>query len=592
MACTGSNVSNVDKNACITAMACHGGNTPNAYSVLDGDCITDAVCEAMQDHFAQHDGICMECTGNTPTPNLATGLCDGDSDNCPEHANAEQGDIDKDGMGDHCDDSDNDGIVDALDVDDDNDGLIEIASYAELHNMRHNFAGTSYDDEEADDTTGDAGSTLGAPDEATANCGTATNSVYLCGYELVADIDFSDDGDGNPIDQNGDTAGNFEPIGSDQSGSRFTAQLEGNGHSISNLDIDRIASAAAADDHTNDAGLFAACGSTGIRNLTLAQPTIKGRRRVDALCGTTSGTRISNAHIAGGAIQGDSSSTFRAYLGGLVGWATSGRITGSRASANVSGSGGANWNAMGGLVGRTHGGRITGSRASGNVSDGGGGNDSMGGLVGLLETSAVRDSLSLGSVCDGVITGESCAAGDGNDNVGILIGSFSSADARTEAYNCLGTGLARGHSGDHIGFWGNSDTGADSADHLNMHITNNRFDTEASGVTATVGSFSNLFSVTAADLTGIVGADTAATQSATAYDSTWLATRWLFAAGAYPRLLYFNFDPDNPTTENPSSETTIDVCETITDNDPLEDEGEADKPDCGDVLEAWPRAQE
>ncbi len=41
--------------------------------------------------------------------------------------------------------------------------------------------------------------------------------------------------------------------------------------------------------------------------------------------------------------------------------------------------------------------------------------------------------------------------------------------------------------------------------------------------------------------------------------------------------------------DNPSASTTIDVCETITNNDPLEDEGEADTPDCGDVLEAWPR---
>ncbi len=631
--CAGTNnVRNVDKRACITAAICHQNLSTNPNSILGTDCITDAACMDMENHVAQHDGVCMECSGQT-APNAATGMCENDSDNdglansldtCPSgatgaatgSADAATADPDGDGCKNSEDaDDDNDGTPDTMDVDDDNDGLIEIATAQELHNMRYNLAGTSYDDEEADDTTGDAGSTLGAPDAATANCDTATSdNVFLCGYELVADIDLSES------DQNGDTAGNFDPIGSDQNNSRFTAQLEGNGHSISNLDIDRIASAAAANDHTNDAGLFASCGSAGIRNLTLAQPTIKGRRYVGALCGNTNGTRISNAHIAGGAIQGDSSSTFRAYLGGLVGWATRGQITGSRASANVSG-GGEGGDYMGGLVGHANVGRITGSRANGNVSDGGAGDDRMGGLVGWanntsqivgsgasgnvfdggagddrlggllgwMETAIVRDSLSLGSLCDGVLTEESCAAGDGNDNIGILIGHLEAIDGSEFVYNLLGTGLARGHSGDHIGFLGVANYDSVVEAEVIANVTNNRFDTEASGVTAKAGRVPD--GVMASNLTGIVGADTAATQSATAYDSTWLGTRWLFAAGAYPRLLYFNFDPDNPTTENPSSETTIDVCETITDNDPLEDEGESDKPDCGDVLEAWPREE-
>ena len=42
------------------------------------------------------------------------------------------------------DDSDGDGIVDSLDVDDDNDRLIEINNLEDLHNIRYNLAGTSY----------------------------------------------------------------------------------------------------------------------------------------------------------------------------------------------------------------------------------------------------------------------------------------------------------------------------------------------------------------------------------------------------------------------------------------------------------------
>ena len=87
----------------------------------------------------------------------------------------------------------------------------------------------------------------------------------------------------------------------------------------------------------------------------------------------------------------------------------------------------------------------------------------------------------------------------------------------------------------------------------------------------------------------VTGGDTAATQSATAYNNSWLATRWRFAANAYPQVLYFDFDPMNPTTENPTSATTIDACETISSNDPMTDEGDAHIPDCGDVLTAFPR---
>ena len=72
------------------------------------------------------------------------------------------------------------------DIDDDDDGLIEIWTLEQLHNIRYNLAGTSYDDEEADTgTDADTGVTTGAPTAATTDCTTATNSVYLCGYELM-----------------------------------------------------------------------------------------------------------------------------------------------------------------------------------------------------------------------------------------------------------------------------------------------------------------------------------------------------------------------------------------------------------------------
>ncbi len=305
--------------------------------------------------------------------------------------------------------------------------------------------------------------------------------------------------------------------------------------------------------------------------------------------------QITGSSASGNVSDGGSGSD---SMGGLVGRANSGEITGSSASGNVSDGGGSNDN-MAGLVGQVlNNSRITGSSASGNVSDGGTGDDSMGGLIGSLGYGIVRDSLSLGSVCDGVLT-TSCAAGANNDNIGLLIGSFYGDDGsgKSEVYNCLAAGAANGDSGDDVGFFGSIIVGTQTQ--LNAAIANNRFDTESSTVTAKADNAPG--GVTIADLSGITGAGTEATQPATAWldtdtdtddvndASSWLATRWLFADGVYPRLLYFDFDPASPTTENPSASTTIDVCETIMNNDPLEDEGEADTPDCGDVLDAWPR---
>ncbi len=800
-------LSNIDKSKCISISDCQN-ESGNPYSVLDDTaCITDEECIAVPGRAATSLGICESCLPPTPLVNETKDACYGDSD--------------KDGIADAIDvcpmgvagpatgaanaptaDADSDGCKNSEDVDDDNDGLIEIATGEELSNIRHNLAGTTYDDELVDSNGGDAGSYAGGPATATDNCDTATSDgVYLCGYELVADIDLS------KSDQNGATIGNFDPIGSDRKGLRFTAQLEGNGHSISGLHIDRIASVVAANDHTNDAGLFAACQTPSIRNLTLESPTVKGRRHVGALCGIMRSTRLSYVHAVDLVIQGSGASSFAANMGGLAGYATDSQITdssasgnisdggdgndtmgalagyvsdsqitdssasgnisdggdgndamgalagyvsdsqitdssasgnisdggdgndtmgalvgyvsdsqitGSRASGNISGGGkredamgalagyaidsqitgsgasgnvsgggngedqmgllvgyaarsritvsrasgnvlggGSNVDHMGGLLGHAHDSWITGSRASANVSDGGdeqdhmgalvghalstsnnssaiagssangnvsgGGNgkDHMGGLVGLIFGPTVRDCFSSSSVCDG--SGPGCGiAGPDKDGIGALIGlvlyylgihretgrKFTNPPGTgSKVYNSMAVGSIKSSTGDKKGFIGSVENGSTTV--LNTNIANNYFDTTTTLTTTTVGQVSD--GVTIADFAGIVGGTTAETQPATAwldtdtdsndvYDaSSWLATRWLFTDGVYPRLLYFDFDPSNPKTEEPSTTTTIDVCETITDaesgitNDPLVDEGEAGKPDCGDVLEAWPR---
>ncbi len=78
--CAGNtNVRNVDKRACITATACHRGNSSGPNSLLGTDCITDEACLDMANHVAQHDGVCMECVA-PKIPFVATGTCDLDAD--------------------------------------------------------------------------------------------------------------------------------------------------------------------------------------------------------------------------------------------------------------------------------------------------------------------------------------------------------------------------------------------------------------------------------------------------------------------------------------------------------------------------------
>ncbi len=139
-----------------------------------------------------------------------------------------------------------------------------------------------------------------------------------------------------------------------------------------------------------------------------------------------------------------------------------------------------------------------------------------------------------------------------------------------------------GHGSDNVGFIGLIENGDQTK--LDANITNNHFDT----TTTTANKAGDApAGVTISTLAGITGSATAALQTATAYDN-WLTSRWYFSVNFYPQLLYFNFDPSSPTTENPSAATTIELCEVISSNDIDMDEGESSIPDCGDVHSAWP----
>ena len=333
-------------------------------------------------------------------------------------------------------DIDDDGCKNSEDMDDNNNGLIEIATAAELNNMRHNLAGTTYDDE-ADDGAGNAGDITGAPTTVTTNCDTATSdSVYLCGYELTADIDFfgADGSMGGvganaDIDLNGGTAGNIDPIAGN-----FTAAFHGNDQEIANMTI--IFS-------FGRAALFRSCVGSHIRDLTLANPSVTGANWIASLCATATNAMISNVSVTGGSIAGAAGLILNTAIGGLIaGLGGTSRVIGCSFSGSIS-NGGAGRDTMGGLVGNMgHNTQVISSHSSGTVSDGGDNIDAMGGLVGNMG----NNTQVIGSSSDSAVS-------DGGDNIDIMGGLIGNAQGNARIISSHSSGAVSngGAGGDAMG---------------------------------------------------------------------------------------------------------------------------------------------
>ena len=278
-------------------------------------------------------------------------------------------------------DDDGDGVVGSIDVDDDNDGLIEITDAAGLNNIRHNLDATSYKT-----SSFDIGNATGCP---TSGCN---------GYELIADIDLS-----------GYT--NWMPIGSYRNGF-YNATFDGNNHTISDLNI------SSDGDYI---GLFKELEKATVKNLKLANVTVKGGSYVGALVGYALWSNIFNIELIGDESQASSDAEVvgsAAKVGGLAGHAFYVMITDSSSSLTVRG--GENKEAgdiggTGGLVGDFHGlqGTIKNSNSSGAVS-GSNGAANVGGLVGR-SSGRIHQSWASGNVSNsnsgrfyGGLVGDNC----------------------------------------------------------------------------------------------------------------------------------------------------------------------------------------
>ena len=318
---------------------------------------------------------------------------------------------------------------DRVDYDSDDDGLIEVDSLAKLNAVRWGLSGdgsvtddsstTNFDEAEAyllafpDPVVG-----MGCAFDHDGDSGTPERCI---GYELTADLDFDENGDGSitSVDAaywNGGEG--WDPIGDSSdllNTNPFDAVFEGNGYTISNLFINRAA--------IDNVGLFDTVALRGVvRNVGVADANVTGKDNVGALVGSNEG-RLS-ASWATGSVTGEDNA------GGLVGENVGGVVSASYAAVSVSGTGGSD---VGGLVGENVG-EIAASYATGPVTLASG-NSNAGGLVGL------NSDVIIASYSTGEVSGAGTELGGlVGSNSGTVTASYWDTESSGQTTSAGGTG--------------------------------------------------------------------------------------------------------------------------------------------------------
>ena len=353
-----------------------------------------------------------------------------------------------------------------IDVDDDNDGLIDIHNLDMFNHIQYNLAGTSYK------TAADAqDNRKGAPGAETDDCTRATmdgdKEVYLCGYELMRDLDFADGAsyasgsvntDWRPDDEDTDSATNAGFVGADD----FTGIFEGNEHSISHLYSRGIDNRGLFRKTTNkatirnlgvvDARLYSSSVSKTTAGIVGA---LVGENRGNILASYATGGNLNNGtgndHI-GGLVGENRGSILASYatggnlnsdtgndrVGGLVGNNRGGSILASY----VRGSTISSSKYAGGLVGvNQNGGSISASSATDSTINSGTEISYTGGLVGTMASGTNSITASFAVVA--------ANGGGGNDHIGGLVGDMGSSSGGTNTITAsYATGAANGGTGD------------------------------------------------------------------------------------------------------------------------------------------------
>jgi len=224
------------------------------------------------------------------------------------------------------------------DYDMDNDGYIDIANLAQLDAVRRDLNGDG-DATHADYTAAFPRRKTAASERMGCPSGTCT------GYELVASLDFDENGDGAITSADStywDSGSGWNPI------STYTSNFKGNGHTINNLFIRR--------NSTQNVGLFGATSGARIETMGVTNANVRGGANTGILIGNMNGGAVVACYTTGKLQGGD-------QTGGLVGnIRNSSSINTAYSTAYVIGS-----NYVGGLAGFGFRSSITNSYSTGRV---------------------------------------------------------------------------------------------------------------------------------------------------------------------------------------------------------------------------------
>ena len=222
-------------------------------------------------------------------------------------------------------------------------------------------------------------------------------------YVLGADIDASPTAGWNGV------AG-FVPIGG--AGNAFTGTLDGDGHTIAGLTVNRPGA--------NFTGLFGLVDGATLCDIEIANPDIAGAIHVAALAGVAQNSTITNCDVTGitASVNGDIN------VGGIVGRSESSTIENCLSLATTGGE-----DSIGGLVGSMVYTTVSGCSAHGGVAGERSGSQSqhIGGLVGYSYDSTITYSHATGTVTGNI-------AAQGTYNVGGLVGISTNDSTITECY--------------------------------------------------------------------------------------------------------------------------------------------------------------